>query len=61
MNVSNIFKQQVAENPDATAILFEALRITYGELDRLVNRVAGGLLKLGLKRGDVLSIFLPSR
>ncbi len=61
MNVSNIFKQQVAENPDATAILFEALRITYGELDRLVNRVADGLLKLGLKRGDVLSIFLPSR
>jgi len=61
MNVSNIFKQQVAENPDATAILFEALRITYGELDRLVNRVAGGLLKLGLKRGDVLSLFLPSR
>jgi long-chain acyl-CoA synthetase len=61
MNVSNIFKQHVAENPDTTAILFEALRITYGELDRLVNRVAGGLLKLGLKRGDVLSLFLPSR
>ena len=61
MNVSNIFKQQVAENPDATAILFGALRITYGELDRLVNRVAGGLLKLGLKRGEVLSLFLPSR
>jgi len=61
MNVSNIFKQHVAENPDATAILFEALRITYGELDRLVNRVAGGLQKLGLKRGEVLSLFLPSR
>ncbi len=61
MNVSNIFKPQAAENPDATAILFETLRITYGELDRLVNRVADGLLKLGLKRGDVLSIFLPSR
>ena len=61
MNVSNIIKQHVAENPDATASIFEELRITYGELDRLVNRVAGGLLKLGLKRGDVLSLFLPSR
>ena len=26
----------------------------------MINRVAGGLLELGLKRGDVLSIFLPS-
>jgi long-chain acyl-CoA synthetase len=60
MNVSNIIKHHVAENPDTTAILFEELRITYGELDRLINRVAGGLLKLGLKRGDVLSLFLPS-
>jgi acyl-CoA synthetase (AMP-forming)/AMP-acid ligase II len=57
MNVSNIFKQHVAENPDAKAILFEALRITYGKLDRSVNRVAGGLQKLGLKRGEVLSLF----
>jgi long-chain acyl-CoA synthetase len=60
MNVSNIIKQHVAENPEATAILFEENRITYAELDRLINRVAGGLLKLGLKRGDVLSLFLPS-
>lgn len=60
MNLSNITKQHAAENPDATAIIFEELRIPYGELDRLINRVAGGLLKLGLKRGDVLSIFLPS-
>ena len=60
MNVSNIIKHHVAENPDNTAILFEEHRITYAELDRLINRVAGGLLKLGLKRGDVLSLFLPS-
>ena len=60
MNVSNIIKQHVTENPDATAILFEEDRITYGELDRMINRVAGGLIKLGLERGDVLSLFLPS-
>ncbi len=60
MNVSNIIKHHVAENPNTTAIIFEELRITYVELDRLINRVAGGLLKLGLKRGDVLSLFLPS-
>ena len=60
MNLSNIIKPHAEQNPDETAIIFEEHRITYGELDRLINRVAGGLLELGLKRGDVLSIFLPS-
>ncbi len=60
MNVSNIIKDHVAESPDKTAIIFGEHRISYVELDRLINRIAGGLLKLGLKRKDVLSIFLPS-
>ena len=60
MNVSNIIKPHADEKPDATAIIFEELRITYREFDRLINRLAGGLLKLGLKRGEVLSLFLPS-
>ena len=60
MNLSDIIKPHVVENPEATAIIFEESRITYGELDRLINRVAGGLLKLGLKRGEVISFFLPS-
>jgi long-chain acyl-CoA synthetase len=60
MNLSDIIKPHVVKNPEATAIIFEESRITYGELDRLINRVAGGLLKLGLKRGEVISFFLPS-
>jgi hypothetical protein len=40
MNVSNIIKQHVDENPDKTAIIFEELCITYGEFDRLINRLA---------------------
>jgi len=60
MNVSNIIKEHVAESPDKTAIIFGYRRIAYMELDRLINRIASGLLKLGLKQKDVLSIFLPS-
>ena len=60
MNVSNIINRHVDENPKTTAIIFDNLRITYAELNRLINRLAGGLLALGLKRGDVLSLFLPS-
>jgi long-chain acyl-CoA synthetase len=51
----------VAETPDKTAILFGEHRISYAQLDELVTRMAHGLTKMGYKKGDVLSIFLPSR
>ncbi len=60
MNVSNIIKRHVAENPEKTAIVFGERRISYSELDGLINRAAEGLTKLGLKQEDVLSLFLPS-
>jgi len=60
MNASNIIKRHVAEHPEKTAIIFGERRISYSELDCLINKAADGLLKMGLKRGDVLSLFLPS-
>ena len=60
MNVSNIIEHHVAENPEKTAIIFGERRISYGELDRLINRVAGGLRSMGYVHGDVVSLFLPS-
>lgn len=60
MNLSDIFKQHIKENPEKTAIIFGNQRISYGELDVSINRTAGGLLKMGLKKGDVVSLFLPS-
>ena len=35
-------------------------RYTYEELGKLVDRVALGLLELGLKKGDVVSFQLPN-
>ena len=60
MNVSRIIKRHVSEQPDKIAIIFEDRRITYLELDRLIDRAAFGIVDLGLRRGDVLSLFLPS-
>ena len=60
MNVSNIIEHHVAENPEKTAIIFGDRQISYGELDRLINRVAGGLRAMGYAQGDVVSLFLPS-
>lgn len=60
MNVSNIIKRHVTENPQKTAIIFDGRRVSYIELDRRINRIAGGLLAMGFQRGDVISLFLPS-
>jgi long-chain acyl-CoA synthetase len=60
MNVSNIIRRHVKENPGKTAIIFGERRISYSDLDTLINRAARGLTDLGLKQGDVLSLFLPS-
>ena len=60
MNISDIVQPYVAENSDKTAIIFGDRHILYSELNTLINRAAVGLTKLGLGRGDVLSLFLPS-
>jgi len=60
MNVSRILNRILKETPKKTAIIFEDRRISYAELDTLIDRAAAGFLKLGLHQGDVLSLFLPS-
>ena len=60
MNVSRIINRPLKETPQKTAIIFEDRRISYAELDSLIDRAAAGFLKLGLQKGDVLSLFLPS-
>ena len=60
MNVSHIIRRHVEENPEKTAIIFGDRRISYRELNNLIDRTAAGLLNMGLRRGDVLSLFLPS-
>ncbi|MDZ7696942.1 MAG: AMP-binding protein [Deltaproteobacteria bacterium] len=60
LNVSNIISRHVKTHPEKTAIIFGDRRISYGELDQAIDRAAVGITEMGLKRGDVLSLFLPS-
>ncbi|MHA2180704.1 MAG: AMP-binding protein [Promethearchaeota archaeon] len=46
--------------PKSQAIYFEGFRITYEDLDALVDQFATGLSKLGIKKGDVVAIDLPN-
>ena len=46
--------------PDAEAIVWEDVRISYGELDRLSNRVANALTEMGIGHGDKVALNCPN-
>ena len=43
-----LFEAQVAQSPDAIAVVFEEQRLTYGELDARANQLAHHLRELGV-------------
>lgn len=52
--------QRAALHPDREFLVFGEQTWTYREFDDWVTLVAGGLLALGLKKGDKLAIMLPN-
>ena len=50
----------IAKDPDKIAIIDKKSRYTYRELGKLVDRVALGLIHIGLGKGDVISFQLPN-
>jgi acetyl-CoA synthetase len=61
--VANAIDRHVKKQPDKVAYIFAneqgSRRITYRELDEQVSRLAGALATAGIKRGDVIAIYLP--
>ncbi|CRM72101.1 non-ribosomal peptide synthetase [Pseudomonas sp. 58 R 3] len=51
-----LFEAQAASRPDATALMFEGLRLSYGDLNRRANQVAHRLLSLGVRPDDRVAI-----
>ncbi|MBI5859309.1 MAG: AMP-binding protein [Nitrosarchaeum sp.] len=65
---TNIYKSSVEkfakEKPDKTAYVFVSedgttSKITYSQLDYKVSKLANALKQLGVKKGDVVAIYLP--
>ena len=55
----SLFKEQVAQNPDAIAVVDAQSSITYQELDRKSDILAVRLKDLGVTDGSFVSIMLP--
>jgi long-chain acyl-CoA synthetase len=61
--VIEAFHRTVAEHGDETAIRTQGdeFAITWGELRERVDKLAAGLSKLGVKRGDTVALMFPNQ
>src|SRR5277367_6206761 len=61
--IAEAFCITAAERSEDVAIRTkdDAFTITWGELRKRVDSLAGGLAKLGLKRGDTIALMLSNR
>lgn len=62
MNYASILEESARLFPDRPAVKTVVIReeeTTYRELDRLVNRLANGLISLGVRKGDRVAVYVP--
>jgi len=60
LTVPDLLRRQVGARPDVPAVIAGDRALTFAELDRESDRVAGGLGALGVGRGDVVSCQLSN-
>ena len=55
-NLSDLMDYQARTRPDAEMLVFNDERYSWGQGDRIINRVANGLIALGIGRNDKVAI-----
>lgn len=56
--VPALFESQAAATPDAVAVVAGDVRLSYGDLNKRVNRLAHHLRKQGVGRGSLVAIYM---
>ncbi|MDD5594900.1 MAG: long-chain fatty acid--CoA ligase [Candidatus Omnitrophica bacterium] len=59
-NFGQLLKESSLKYPSRTAIVFGQKKITYRFLDEITDQLACGLVKLGVKKGERIAIFLDN-
>lgn len=56
----DLMAETVSNHPNRTAIIFQGHRLTYQQLNDMVDRLANCLLDFGVSKGDPVAILLPN-
>ena len=60
MILPDLFEETAHKYADKVAIIFEEERWTFQQLDEYANRVANYFLGLGLRKGDVVALYMEN-
>lgn len=60
LNLASMVSHHARLAPDKEAVIWENVRLTYGELDKLSNRVANALTQMNIGRGDKVALVCPN-
>ena len=60
MNIGSIFTRHAKYRPDHTALIFQNHRITYGQHNESINRLANAMLQMGIQKGTKVATILPN-
>ena len=60
LNLASMISHHARLAPEKEAIVWENVRMTFGELDRLSNRVANAIVAMGLGYGDNIALACPN-
>lgn len=55
-SIHNLITTTALKNPDATAVVYKNVSITYAVLNKSANTVAASLLKFGVKKNDIVGL-----
>ncbi|MCH9672103.1 MAG: AMP-binding protein [Gammaproteobacteria bacterium] len=58
--ITQLLRTQAHARPDDPALIYADQPMTYLELERLANKLAGGLHRLGVRGGDRVALWLPN-
>ncbi len=61
MSFGTIIDYNAEHYPNRPALLYNDMKYTHKELNESINRYANYFLSLGLKKGDVINVFLENR
>jgi long-chain acyl-CoA synthetase len=58
--VFNLLEQSARKYADAPCTIFKGAKISFKEMDEITDRLAAGLVEMGVKKGDRVGIFMPN-
>ena len=60
LNLATVFDYSAQENPDKTAVIFGGTHLSYAQIRASINRIANGLVQLGIGKGDKVALSCPN-